>query len=108
MSAIKHKRSAITGKVPLASDLLPGEIAINTTDIKLYTKNTAGAVTTVNSWENVHNKPEVVTSSVVELIGDPDSGDIPIGKWGIFRNLSNSSLSLWANNAGTLVKLTLS
>lgn len=44
MSTIKLKRSAVEGKVPLAEDLELGELAINTTDGKLYLKKSvAGA-----------------------------------------------------------------
>jgi len=40
---IKLKRSAVEGKVPLASDLELGELAINTFDGKLYMKKDDGA-----------------------------------------------------------------
>ena len=35
---VNHKRSAVAGKVPVAADLELGQLAINTTDGKLYTK----------------------------------------------------------------------
>lgn len=38
------KKSSAPGKVPLATDLQPGEVAVNLADAKLYTKNTAGEV----------------------------------------------------------------
>ena len=44
---IQHKRSTTASAVPLAGDLSPGELAINTTDEKLYIKNTGGTVVEV-------------------------------------------------------------
>lgn len=41
---IKHYRSTTASAVPAAGDLAAGELAINTTDEKLYFKNTAGVV----------------------------------------------------------------
>ena len=44
MASYQHKRSTVTGKIPLASDLLDGEIAINITDKKLFAKDDQGIV----------------------------------------------------------------
>jgi hypothetical protein len=44
---IIHKKSSVAEKVPLATDLEVGEIAINLADKYLYTKNTAGEVVLV-------------------------------------------------------------
>jgi len=41
---IIHKKSSVAGSVPLASDLQPGELAINLADQILYTKDTSGNV----------------------------------------------------------------
>jgi hypothetical protein len=41
---IKHKRSSATGAVPTPADLALGELAINTTDGRLFTKKTDGSV----------------------------------------------------------------
>ncbi len=38
------KNASVAGKIPLATDLLEAEIALNTTDKKLFSKNSAGAV----------------------------------------------------------------
>jgi len=107
MSTIRHKRSTVSGKAPLATDLVAGELALNTTDVKLYTKNTAGAVTTINTWENIHDKPAVALAAVSEIAGEPTTSDIPAGQWGIFKNTNTNTIQLWANNSGTLVKVTL-
>jgi hypothetical protein len=43
------KKSSTAAKVPLASDLAVGEIAINLADQKLYSKNAGGTVILVGS-----------------------------------------------------------
>jgi hypothetical protein len=44
---VKIKRSAVSGKVPLAADLELGELAINTFDGKLYTKKDNGTASVI-------------------------------------------------------------
>ena len=46
---IKIKQSSVEAKVPLAADLEQGELALNTFDEKLYTKNSSGNVVQLNS-----------------------------------------------------------
>lgn len=41
---ITLKKSSVAGKVPLATDLVAGELALNTTDMTLYAENTDGEV----------------------------------------------------------------
>lgn len=43
------KRSSVAGKIPLATDLSVGEIAVNLADQKLYSKNASGTVILVGS-----------------------------------------------------------
>ncbi len=44
MSNYQHKRSLVAGKIPLAGDLLDGEIAVNIKDRKLFAKDDQGVV----------------------------------------------------------------
>lgn len=44
MPKVITKRSAVPGKVPLATDLEHGELAINTSDKKLFSKDNTGSV----------------------------------------------------------------
>lgn len=44
---LKIKRSAVSGKVPLSTDLELGELALNTFDGKLYTKKDNGTVSVI-------------------------------------------------------------
>ena len=43
-TAVKIKQSAVAGKIPVAGDLLQGELALNTADQKLYSKDGGGTV----------------------------------------------------------------
>jgi hypothetical protein len=46
-TVVKIKQSSVVGKVPNAGDLEQGELALNTADIKLYSKNGAGEIITL-------------------------------------------------------------
>ena len=48
-TVVKIKQSSVAGKVPSASDLQQGELALNTADVKLYSKNGSGQVITLAS-----------------------------------------------------------
>lgn len=110
-NTIRHKRSSVTEKVPLANDLVQGELAINTTDVKLYTKKTDNTVVAVNDWENIHNKPdfdaEYVSYDLMTVSENPDTDDVPANTWGIFRNTGSGNVEIWANNGGTMVRVVL-
>lgn len=57
MASIKHKRSAVPGKIPTALQLAAGEIAVNTADKLLYIKDSSNSVVAINDWANIANKP---------------------------------------------------
>lgn len=44
MSTIIHKKSSVTGKVPVAGDLQYGELAVNYADAKIYLKKSDNTV----------------------------------------------------------------
>jgi hypothetical protein len=46
-NTVKVKRSAVAGRVPTTTDIALGELAINTTDGKLYLKKSVGGVETI-------------------------------------------------------------
>jgi hypothetical protein len=48
-TVVKIKQSSVAGKVPSASDLEQGELALNTADVKLYSKNGSGSIITLAS-----------------------------------------------------------
>lgn len=75
---IQFKRSNIAGKVPTVSQLLAGELALNTADKVFYTKDTTGAI--------VRMSPDIVAplsltyaktdAHVLKLSGTADTGNI--------------------------------
>ena len=48
-SRIKHKRSSVAGRIPLAADLEAGELALNTNDGKVYLKKDDNSILDVTS-----------------------------------------------------------
>lgn len=74
---IKPKRSTVAGKVPTTSDLTNGEIAINSTDKKIYT-NAGGTITQVGAGAlSALSDTNITTPSNGQSI----SYDSASGKW---------------------------
>lgn len=48
MSTIIHKKSSVTGKVPVAGDLQYGELAVNYADAKIYLKKSDNTVVSIS------------------------------------------------------------
>jgi hypothetical protein len=55
MTTIITKNSSTAGDVPATSELVQGELAVNVTDKKLYTKNSSGAVVSLVSSLDSNN-----------------------------------------------------
>jgi len=74
-NTIRLKRSATAGKVPLASDLQLGELALNTHDGKLYLKkdNGAASVVEVGPVTSVAGRTGAVTLGVADIAGSVTS-----------------------------------
>ena len=53
-TVVKIKQSSVAGKAPEAGDLQQGELALNTADVKLYSKNAAGAIITLAAGATDH------------------------------------------------------
>jgi len=68
-NTIKIKQSSIANRVPVAADLLQGELAINTADERLYTKNSSGNVVELRG--GYLNKVDATAAPSV----NDDSGD---------------------------------
>ena len=64
---IQIYRSTTAAAVPLAADLAAGELAINTTDEKLYFKNAAGTVKLLasNSATSGATKGQAIAFSMI-------------------------------------------
>lgn len=56
MSTIIHKKSSVTGKVPVAGDLQYGELAVNYADAKIYLKKSDNTIVGISdSGTEVNN-----------------------------------------------------
>ncbi len=73
-TVVKIKQSSVAGKLPSASDLQQGELALNTADIKLYSKNGAGEIITLASGAAAAAKTTIDMGDVNRLIWI-DAGD---------------------------------
>lgn len=60
---IQHKRTTVPGRVPTAGQLLPGELAINTADGKIFAKKADGTVIDV-SVQQVLDGGEIIYNSL--------------------------------------------
>lgn len=54
-NAVILKKSSVAGKIPIASDLQPAELAVNLADQKLYSKRTDGTVVLVGIGSTIIN-----------------------------------------------------
>jgi microcystin-dependent protein len=74
-NTIRLKRSATAGKVPLASDLQLGELAVNTNDGKLYLKkdNGAASIVEIGPVTSVAGKTGAVALTVADVAGSVTS-----------------------------------
>ena len=59
---IKIKQSAVEGKIPVAGSLQQGELALNTFDQKLYSKDSAGYVFEIGGASGAN---EIITTDIV-------------------------------------------
>ena len=57
MPKVITKKSTVAGKVPLATDLDIGELAVNTADKKLYTKHSDGNVILIGTFITISSTP---------------------------------------------------
>lgn len=73
-TVVKIKQSAVAGKIPSASDLQQGELALNTADVVLYSKNGAGEIITLASGAAAAAKTTIDMGDVNRLIWI-DAGD---------------------------------
>jgi hypothetical protein len=72
---IIHKRSSVAAKVPLASDLDYGELAVNYTDAALYLKKADNSIARVNDAANVKNTPagNIAATTVQAALNELDT-----------------------------------
>ena len=100
-TAIKIRRSSVASKIPLTTDLVLGELAVNTTDGVLYFKKSPSgvdsivAVTTLDGTQTLTNK----TLSSTTLTGTLTAGG-SVGPAGYVLSSTGTGLQWVAQSAG--------
>ncbi len=61
-TTVKIKQSSVASKIPAAGDISQGELALNTTDQKLYSKDGSGTIFEIGSGSGVAGANEIVTT----------------------------------------------
>lgn len=83
-NTIRHKRSSVAGAVPAAAALVPGELAINTADGRLFTERDNGTVAEFqskaeagqpNGYAQLDATGRVVQSQA-PLLGEPQENKV--------------------------------
>lgn len=110
-ATIITKNSSTASAVPVAGDLVAGELAINTTDKKLYTKSGSTIVKVVGSLGNQEANAVAITGGSITGMGSP-SGSTDVSTKGYVDGLittgsSNVTLSSeWASKTNGIVAST--
>jgi len=79
------KRSTVGGQMPVAADLVPGELAVNTADGLIYTKHSDGSIITVGSGSGGTTVASGAALSLDEIgmfSVDANTGDLSIEYYG--------------------------
>jgi len=64
-TTVKIKQSAVLGKVPEALSLVQGELALNTADQKLYSKDSTGYVFEIGGASGASGANEIITTDII-------------------------------------------
>ena len=78
-NTIKIKQSSVANRVPQSSDLEQGELAINTLDEKLYTKNSSGNVVELGRIPSIDIASDTNITSIAD--GQILKYDASTSKW---------------------------
>jgi len=99
---IIHKKSSVAGSAPSSSDLEPGELALNLTDKKIYTKQTDGTIISLGAsaltalsdviggtptdgyilvWDNSNSRWKY--EAVDNILPDTQEVTSDLGNWGL-------------------------
>ena len=111
MTTIITKNSSTASATPAAGDLVAGELAVNTTDKKLYTKSGSTVVKIVGSLGNQEANAVAITGGTITGMGSP-SGSTDVSTKGYVDGLittgsSNVTLSSeWASKTNGIVAST--
>jgi len=74
---VQHKRSETSGSVPVANSIAVGEIAVNLADGKMFSKNTAGSIVQLLSYDaDLFTVPETVDLGLITDSSSTGSRDL--------------------------------
>lgn len=93
-NTFRLKRSAVAGRVPTTGDLQLGELALNTTDGKLYTKRSVSGVETIVDLSAGGGGGGNTTTISNTAPGVPNQGDTWVNKLSGVRFMRDGST--WA------------
>lgn len=108
-STIITKNSSTASAVPLAGDLVKGELAVNVTDKKLYSKDNAGTVFLLASSADAANAATSATNaaaSAVSAAASAVSAAESASVFGVVRVARTSNTALTSANKGNLIDIT--
>lgn len=98
-NTIIPKRSSIAARVPLATDLQVGELAVNLADALIYTKNALGTVITINAARLQTGRTIGMTGDVTWTSGAFDGSGNVTG----VATLANSGVTAGSYGSSTAV-----
>jgi len=98
-NTIIPKRSSIAARVPLATDLQVGELAVNLADALIYTKNAAGTVISINATKLQTGRTIGMTGDVTWMSEAFDGSGNVTG----VATLANSGVSAGSYGSSTAV-----
>lgn len=104
-NTVKMKQSAVAGKVPTTAQLALGELAVNTTDGKLFLKkNVSGTETIVDVTASVSLDPDLVAIAALSDSGTGFLKKTAANTWSLDTNTyitGNQSISISGDATGT-------
>jgi hypothetical protein len=105
------KKSSVASKVPVAGDLEVGELAVNLTDKKLFSKDSGGTVIELGGGGGTVTSVGITPSTGVTVSGSPitTSGNITVGlstKLTAIENLSGAGF-ITQNGSGAIAGRTI-
>jgi hypothetical protein len=92
---IRIKRSAVPGKVPGLADVELSELAINTYDGRLYTRQDDGTAKIVGLGHDIKNAQVAANAAIAGTKIDPDFGSQDVKTQGVLLRLRAGSRSRW-------------
>lgn len=102
-NTIITKHNSTPAQVPLATQLVEGELAINTADKKIWARDSSGTVQCLNEWSNIAGKPVSFTpaqhAETHRSAADSDEVLIPYNN---IQYMSSSGNFTVPNNVKTL------